>query len=301
MAPQASRIGETLGGEVSGIDLSKPLSEEQRAFIQVAWNEHLVLRFREQSLEDEHLLALAEALGGTQEAGSRRYFVDAGSTEKSGRISRHPGISIISNLDEDGKPVLKHAGTGSLELGWHTDNSYVERPPKGTVLYGLEVPVDGGGDTEFLNQYAAYESLPTELRHKIDGLHTCQDTSRNTAGLARPGARLPRSRDEVSGPVHAMVRVHPETGRKALYLGRRYARPSSYVVELGEDEGEALLDELWAHATQVRFKWSHQWRDGDLLMWDNRCTLHRRTAADPGQPRVMHRALIRGEPVIPAA
>ena len=111
---------------------------------------------------------------------------------------------------------------------------------------------------------------------------------------------LPTCREEVVGPAHPMVRMHPDTGRVALYLGRRSPAPSSYVVELEDALSEALLDELWAHATQGAFVWAHRWRPGDVLMWDNRCTIHSRTAVDPAQPRLMHRALIKGEPVVPA-
>ena len=149
---------------------------------------------------------------------------------------QHPGISIVSNLDQSGKPVRKHAGTGSQSLFWHTDNSYVERPPKGSLLYGVQTPVNGGGDTSFVNQYAAYETLSGGLKTRIDGLHVKQDTSRNTAGGMRPTASLPRSYDEVEGPVHPIVRLHPDTGRRALYLGRRYQAPSSHIVEMANAE-----------------------------------------------------------------
>jgi taurine dioxygenase len=121
--------GRMLGAEVRGIDLSQPLSADDKAFVEAAWTEHLVLLFREQRIGDEHLLALAEALGGAQAAGSRDFFVQAGYTESSGRISALPGISLISNLDENGRPVPHFAAEGELELQWHTDNSYVENPP----------------------------------------------------------------------------------------------------------------------------------------------------------------------------
>jgi len=283
-----------------GANLSRPLAAVVREAILDAWHEHLVLLFRDQTLADEDLLRLAEAFGGAQEAGSRAYYVRGGYDENSGRISRHPGISIVSNLDENGRPVADHAGTGSRPLTWHSDNSYVELPPIGSLLYGVQTPVEGGGDTSFVNQYAAYESLGEEVKARIEGLHVRQDTSRNTAGRLRPTASRPSSLDEVEGPVHPIVRLHPATGRRALYLGRRYAPPSSYIVELPNAEGEALLDELWAHATAERLRWAHAWRPGDLLMWDNRCAMHTRSAVDPAQPRELHRTLIAGEPVLPA-
>ena len=301
MARETLPSGRMLGAEVRGIDLSRPLTADDVDYITAAWREHLVLLFRGQRIGDEHLLAMAEALGGAQSTRSRAYYLKAGFDEKSGRVSALPGISIISNLDENGRPVALHAGSGSQELKWHTDNSYVENPPKGSILHALRVPVNGGGHTSFANQYAAYEQLPEEAKRRIAALHIRHDNSRNTAGGKRPTRELPRSREEVEGPVHPLVRVHPETGRKALYLGRRYASPSSHIVELPEDESEALLDELWAAATRPELTWTHDdWQAGDVLMWDNRCTLHHRTEVDPNQAREMHRTLIKGEPVMAA-
>ena len=291
--------GRILGAEVRGVDLSRALQSAERAAILDAWHTHLVLLFRDQSLSDEDLLRLAELFGGAQVAGSRGYYVKAGYGTKSGRISKHPGISIVSNLDENGNPVPVHSGTGSLPLTYHTDNSYVETPPKGSLLYGLQTPVEGGGDTSFVNQYEALDTLPERLRTQIEGLHIKHDTSRNTAGSVRPTAALPATYDDVVGPVHPIVRVHPDTGRKALYLGRRYAAPSSHIVEMPNEEGEVLLDELWAHATDDRLSWTQHWRPNDLLMWDNRCTMHARSAIDSTQPRELHRTLIAGEAVIP--
>ena len=291
--------GRILGAEVRGVDLSRALETAERAAILDAWHAHLVLLFRDQRLSDEDLLRLAEVFGGAQVAGSRGYYVKAGYGTKSGRISKHPGISIVSNLDENGNPVTVHSGTGSLPLTYHTDNSYVETPPKGSLLYGLQTPVEGGGDTSFVNQYEAFDTLPERLRTQIEGLHIKHDTSRNTAGSVRPTAALPATYDDVVGPVHPIVRVHPDTGRKALYLGRRYAAPSSHIVEMPNEEGEVLLDELWAHATDDRLSWTQHWRPNDLLMWDNRCTMHARSAIDSTQPRELHRTLIAGEAVIP--
>ncbi len=288
--------GKALGAEVHGVDLSKPFDDATKAFVQAAWRDNLVILFRGQKIGDEHLLSMAESLGGSQSTGSRAYWLEAGYTEKSGRVSALPGISIISNLDENGKPAMKHAGSGSQELLWHTDNSYVDNPPKGSILHALQVPVNGGGHTSFSNQYLAYERLPEATKAKIAGLHTKQDASRNTAGGARPTKTLPTTYAEVEGPVHPLVRLHPDSGRKALYLGRRYAAPSSHILEMPNDEGEALLDELWEAACQPDLVWTHaDWQAGDVLMWDNRCTMHARTEVDPTQARVMHRTLIKGE------
>ena len=288
--------GKALGAEVRGFDLSQPWTPERAAQITKAWGEHLVLLFRGQKIGDEHLLAMADALGGQQATGSRAYWLEAGYTEKSGRVSALPGISFISNLDEDGKPVFKGSGSGSQELHWHTDNSYVDSPPKGSILHALQVPVNGGGHTSFSNQYMAYDSLPEDIKTKIAGKHTRQDATRNTSGGVRPTKTLPTTYAEVEGPVHPLVRVHPDTGKKALYLGRRYTAPSSHILEMPNEEGEALLDLLWEAATRPELVWTQaDWQPGDVLLWDNRCTIHHRTEVDPKQARVLHRTLVKGE------
>ena len=162
------------------------------------------------------------------------------------------------------------------------------------------MPENGGGNTSFVNQYEAYDSLSNHLKGRLLTLNIRQDNSRNTAGGIRPTAKRPATREQVRGPIHPIIRVHPDTGRNALYLGRRYPSPSSYIVELPEIESEALLDELWTHATQNKFSWTQVWRPRDLVLWDNRCTMHTRSKIDHTQPREMHRSLIKGEPVISA-
>ncbi|MCA9972099.1 MAG: TauD/TfdA family dioxygenase, partial [Anaerolineales bacterium] len=167
-------------------------------------------------------------------------------------------------------PVEKNDGLGSEEVVWHSDNSYIERPPAGSTLYAREIPRDGSGRTFFNSQYAALETLPEHLAEAIAGRRSKQDASRNSAGVLRPGVTLPTCPEEVPGPMHSLVRVHPDTGRKALYLGRRRQWPSQYIEGYSNDESEALLDALWAHATDPRLQWMHEWRVGDMLVWDNR-------------------------------
>ena len=138
------------------------------------------------------------------------------------------------------------------------------------------------------------------MRDAIKGRKSIQDASRNSADVLRPGVKLPTRPSEVPGPHHPLVRAHPETGKPALYLGRRRTYPSQYIVGLPEDESETLLDRLWAHATQDKFKWTHTWRVGDLLVWDNRCAMHYRDPVDATQRRVMYRTQFQGETPIPA-
>jgi taurine dioxygenase len=294
--------GAALGAEVTGIDLARPVPEDVKAALRKAWADHLVLLFRGQEIDDEQLLAASGIYGPPHEAAARKYHLNVGKqVDDKHMISRHPSVSIISNLDANGQPVLDNGGLGSYEVVWHTDNSYVEVPPAGSMLYAIEVPPPKcGGDTSFSNQYLAYEELPADLKQAIQGKSQVHDSSRNSAGILRPGVRLPTKPEEVEGPSHPLVRVHPVTGRRALYLGRRRQWPSNYIVGIPNEESEALLDRLWAHATQPKYAWTHRWRAGDIVLWDNRCCMHYRTEIDLAHRRVMHRTTIKGEAIIAA-
>ncbi len=291
--------GAALGAEIRGLDLSQPVPEDVKEALRKAWADHMVLLFRGQHIDDEQLLATSRIFGPPHEAAARKYYLDVGAkVDNAHTLSRHPSVSIIANVDEHGNPVRENSGLGSLEVVWHSDNSYVEVPPAGSMLYSLEVPVNGGGDTSFNNQYLAYEELPEEIKRTIEGKYQVHDATRNSAGVLRPGVKLPTRPEEVPGPKHPLVRVHPVTGRRALYLGRRRVWPSNYIIGLPNDESEALLDKLWAHATQPKYAWTHIWRVGEVVLWDNRCCMHYRTEIDPTQRRIMHRTTIKGEPVV---
>jgi taurine dioxygenase len=298
---RAVPTGAALGAEIQGVDFSLPVPEDVKDALRAAWAEHLVLLVRNQDIDDHQLLAAAGIFGPPHDAASRKYHLDAGrKVDNRYMISQHPSVSIISNLDENGNPVKDNGGLGSYEVVWHTDNSYVAIPPAGSMLYSLIIPVNGGGDTSFNNQYLAYDELPDELKRAIEGRTQVHDSSRNSAGVLRPGVQLPTRPEEVEGPTHPLVRVHPVTGKRALYLGRRRAWPSNYIVGLDNSQSEALLDRLWAHATQPRYAWTHRWRVGDVVLWDNRCCMHYRSEVDSSQPRVMHRTTIKGEvPIAP--
>jgi taurine dioxygenase len=200
-------------------------------------------------------------------------------------------VAVIASIKKDGKAI---GGLGSYELVWHTDMSYNPLPPRASLLYALEVPPDGG-NTGFLNMYAAYETLPDDLKRAVEGKTCIHDSSRNSAGELRKGFQTTHDVSKTPGAVHPLVRLHPVTKRKALFLGRR---PGAYIHGLGIEESEKLLDAVWAHATQERFAWYQKWRIGDLVMWDNRCVMHRRDAFDESLRRLMHRTQIVGEPVL---
>jgi taurine dioxygenase len=291
--------GAAVGAEVRGVNLALPVPSDVAEAIRKAWADHGVLLFRDQHIDDVQLVAAADIFGGVQEVGSRKYYFSGGKGDQDYRITRHPSISIISNLDENGNPVKDNGALGSYEVVWHSDNSYVAVPPAGSMLYALEIPPDGGGgDTSFNNQYLAYDELPEDLKKAIEGKSQRHDSSRNSAGVLRPGAKLPKTPEEVEGPVHPLVRVHPVTGRRALYLGRRRIWPSNHIIGMSDAESQALLGKLWDHATQPKYAWTHKWRVGDLVLWDNRCCMHYRTEIDTNYRRVMHRTVIKGEPII---
>ncbi|MEE9256537.1 MAG: TauD/TfdA family dioxygenase [bacterium] len=287
--------GKALGAEIRGIDLSREVPGECAEALRAAWAEHLVLLFRDQELTEEQHLAASRIFGELKVGAAKAYYEKQGL--KAPGVEGHPEISVISNIGPDGKPAMVTEGLGSGEVVWHSDNSYVEQPPAGSFLYARVLPPEGG-NTSFNNQYMAYETLPEELKEKIAGRKAVHDSSRNSAGVLRPGVKLPAKLSEVPGPHHPIVRTHPATGRKALFLGRRRDYPSQSIVGLPEEESERLVDALWTHATREEFVWTHVWRIGDIILWDNRCTMHHREPHAGTHPRILHRTQIAGE--IPA-
>jgi taurine dioxygenase len=263
---------------VVGLDLTQPVDEATFAAVYRAWNEHLVLRFRGKSLTDEQLVAFSTRFGELDDA-PRRAVGDA-----SHRLD--PKILIVSNVVENGVAL---GGLGNSELVWHQDMSYVELPPKASLLHGIEV-TQTGGETFFYNLYKAYETLPADLKARIQGLACKHDATRNSSGALRSGYSERYTSAERPGAVHPLVVKHPETGQLSLYLGRR---PNAWIVGLSDTDSDQLLDQLWAHVENGPYHWAQQWQQGDLVIWDNRCTLHRRNTLDPGQRRHMHRTQVR--------
>jgi taurine dioxygenase len=165
-------------------------------------------------------------------------------------------------------------------------------PPAASLLRSLEVPPpSAGGATEFLNMYAAYDTLADDLKARIDGITMIHAATHSSGGKPNSGFETVTDLTKVPGAIQPMVRTHPETGKKALFLGRRI---NAYVIGLPVDESEALLDLLWAHTVQKKFTWRQEWRVGDLVWWDNRCAMHRRDAFDPNTRRLMHRTQLKG-------
>ena len=274
--------GAALGADVSNFDIS---SIDAAGFepIREAWREHLVLRIRGQDFGDAEHTRFARLLGPLELAPKTMFTGEPW-------LAEFPEMSRITNIIVDGKPI----GTlGSGECMWHTDMGYIEEPPCASLLHCLEVP-PAGGETSFLDMYTAYETLPASLRERIEGLHLKHSSVHSSDGSVRRGKVEPASNDvrDYPGAVHPIVRSHPETGRKALFLGRR---PLGYITGLAVAESEDLLDQLWAHTLNTEFTWMHKWQLGDMILWDNRCTMHRREAFDSHARRLMHRLVVKGD------
>lgn len=276
-APVISKRTPSIGAEVRGIDLSA-LDERGFAVVYQAWLEHTVLLFRDQTLTDADLVSFGRRFGE----------LDPAPLDEYGRmfVQGYPEICVISNVVEKGQPI---GSLGAAESAWHNDMTYFPKPPKMCSLYALEVPASGG-DTGFLSTYRAFETLPTNLRRRVLNLTIKHDAAHNSAGGRRKGFDPVVDVTVSPGAVHPMVITNPDSGRQALYLGRR---PYAYVPGLPVEESEALLNTLWAHVEQQP-NWHHQWRAGDLLMWDNRACLHRRDGFPAEARRVMHRVQING-------
>ena len=279
MAISIRNLDAALGVEIGGIDVSKPVALDDVKTIEDAWRERLVVVFHGQKLSDPQLIAFSKYFGELDPPGPNPYGEPFN--------KEHPELNVISNVVVDGKPI---GNLGDGEAVWHADMTYVEVPPKAAMLHSLEVPPTGG-NTYFANMFTAYETMPAGLKKAAQGKIAVHDASTNSAGMLRKGYKQVTDVRDVVGAHHPLVRTDPNTGRKALFLGRR---PNSYVLGLEVPESEALLDALWAHATQPRFAMCHEWKVGDLLMWNNLSVLHRRDPFDPKSRRVMHRSQIKG-------
>ncbi|MPY73492.1 MAG: TauD/TfdA family dioxygenase [Alphaproteobacteria bacterium] len=275
-----------LGAEIRGVDLSKPLDRRTGAAILDAWHRHSALIIRNQSLTDPQLIAFSRLFGELEMA----------PPNKSGShwIEGYPELACISNITVNGEPV---GSLGNGEAIWHTDMSFMAEPPAASLLYSLEIPRRGGA-THLANMYKAYETLPGDLKRRVENRVAVHDATYTSAGEVRKkfaafvGTTDP---ERAPGARHPLVRVHPATGRKALYLGRR----SGASGILGETDSQ-LWDALWAHCGNPALTWAHEWAVGDLLIWDNRCTMHYREAFDDAERRMMHRTQTKGDAPVAA-
>ncbi len=279
MAITVTPTGMALGAEVGGVDL-RSLSDADFAAVYRAWLDHSVLLMRGQVLSDDDLIAFSRRFGA----------LDFAPIQENGRrfVDGHPEIYVVSNVVENGVAI---GSLGAGEAVWHTDMSYLEDPPKASMLYAIEVPPEGG-NTGFTSMYRAYEALPEALKRRLSGRRVKHDGTYNSGGYVRQGVTPTDDPREAPGMYHPIVCTHPETGRKGLYLGRRR---NAYVEGMELAESEALLDEVWEYATRDALTWYNKWRVGDVVLWDNRCTMHRRDPFDAASRRIMHRTQMKGE------
>ncbi len=265
-------LSPALGVEIIGVDLSEEIDDYTFAQIRDAWDRNLVILLRGQELSEEDQVRFAEKFGPPAVIHTKQF------------VRNHPAVMLISNIREDGKPI------GALpdgEMHFHTDQCHQERPAMASMLYALEVP-STGGNTLFANGYAAYETLPDGMKRRIEGCKALNAYDYDSAAMKR-GTRLAEG---VPSYVHPVVRTHPATGRKALYVNRLM---TVRIEGLPEPESNELLATLFDHQERREFVYEHVWRPGDLLMWDNRCTLHARTDFSPNERRLMRRVTILGE------
>ena len=272
-APPAWRpLSPALGAEIIGVDLRREHDERVFAQIREIWHQNLVILLRDQELSEDDEVRFAEKFGPPAKIHTKQF------------VRGHPAVMLISNIREDGKPI------GALpdgEMHFHTDQCHQERPAMASMLYAIEVPREGG-NTLFANGYKAYETLPAEIKRRIDGRRALNAYDYDNASTRR-GTRVA---DGVPSCVHPVVRTHPATGRKALYVNRLM---TVRIEGLPEEESDELLNFLFDHQEQRQFVYEHVWRPGDLLMWDNRCALHARTDFSADERRLMRRVTILGE------
>jgi taurine dioxygenase len=273
-AIEAVKLSPHIGAEVRGVDLSRPLDAATAAELNRLWLDHVVLLFRGQKLEQADLLRTTEAFGtvGTLARPKADY--------PSGYADLLPNIMLISNIREDGVPI------GALpdgEMMFHHDMIHAARPHKGTLLYAREIP-SHGGETLFASGYAAYETLPDDVRDRLEG--------RNARHFYNYGSTIKgdgRGTRASAASEHPVFRVHEETGRKAVYVNRLMTEE---VVGLEKAESDRLLAFLFDYAEKRDFVYEHSWRVGDLLLWDNRCSMHARNDFPDGERRLMWRTTL---------
>jgi taurine dioxygenase len=268
-----------LGAEVVGLDLSRPLSQEDFARLHRAHLDHHVLVFRDQRITPEQQVDFSRRFGPLQIHVLRNF-----------QLAGHPEILIVSNIKENGQPI----GLGDAGHYWHSDLSYVAKPSLGSMLHAQELPSEGG-DTLFANQHAAYEALPESLKTRIANLqaehwYLCKYEELRARSPWRP--KLTQEQiDEVKPQVHPVVRTHPENGRKALFVSEHF---TTRIVGLPEDESRDLLNELFAHSTKPEFVYRHQWQPHDMVFWDNRSVMHLAAGTPDHLRRKLYRTTIEG-------
>ncbi|MGZ6199478.1 MAG: TauD/TfdA dioxygenase family protein [Vulcanimicrobiaceae bacterium] len=284
---KALPVDAALGAEVRGLDLTT-LDDATFNALHDAWLKNVLLVFRGQSLRAEDLVSLVRRFG-TPVTSSNLHQRDLKERAANELFRLPPEVTVVSNVKEAGKTI---GILGDGEVVWHSDFSFKERPTAARMLVAMEIPpAELGGNTFFLNCYAAYDALADDVKKRLSGMTIKQANIIDTAMKLRPGASLDDDVRTTPGPSHPIISTHPETGCNTIFLGRRHA---AYVNGCSVEESEALLNELWAHCTQPRFWYEHRWAVGDVVVWDNRATLHRRDPFDSQSRRVLYAAQVEG-------
>jgi taurine dioxygenase len=272
-----------LGAEVLDLDLTREFSDAQFETLYQAYLDHLLLLFRDQPIGDQDLVRLARRFG--------ELMLPPAAHKRSGHqvSDAPPEITVVSNVKVDGVPIGE---LGDGEVVWHSDYSFKDVPGGMRVLHGVKIPpASAGGSTAFANMYAAWDGLPADLREIALTHHIRHDTAYDTNRKLRLGAVPVDDPRQAQGPRHPIVSTHPETRANSLFLGRRFKH---CVDGLELDESDRVLDALWASATQDAHCYVHEWRQNDVVLWDNRCTLHRRGPFDASHERILHAAQVKG-------
>jgi taurine dioxygenase len=272
-AVEANRLSGALGAELSGIDLAMPLDQIGANAIRAALLEHLVIFFRDQNLSSEQFLRFARAMGEPQ-----HYPLLQG-------LADYPEITEVKKLEHE------RVNFGGI---WHSDTTYLERPPMGSMLYAQEVP-PFGGDTLFANQYLAFETLSPGMQRMLDGLIAISSSAKADATKTREDRVRTQARSDAKSEYlaeHPVVRTHPETGRKALYVNVAH---TVRFKDMTEEESAPLLAYLFQHQVCPEFTCRFRWRVGSLAFWDNRCVQHNPVNDYHGHRRLMHRITLAGD------
>jgi len=280
---EVTPLSAACGAEVKGIDLTRPLSAATIATIKEAWNSHLVLVFRGQTLSQDDQLRFASYFG---ELGDRKQAPEQLRGRAEGIQQDNQKILLVSNIKVDGKAI---GAFGEGEFWFHIDGGYTLRPYRYTFLYAIEVP-STGGNTMFSNMYKAYEAVPPALKEKLRGRKALHIHEYNRAKQAN-------SSGDISGiphHLHPVFITHPDTGRKTLFVDRLM---TTRIEGLGAEESSAILDQLYEIGERREFIFEHVWRLGDFVMWDNRCTTHARTDFPKDERRLLRRCTVEGEPL----
>ena len=264
--------------QINNVDVGN-LSDAEFEEIYSAWLDHGVLRIRGQVLDEDGLQRFSARFGPLEEIPTGRMSA----VQKAKIKNRY--VTQLSNILVDGKPI---GGLGNSEASWHSDMTYIPVPPPASILLGVEVP-QTGGDTYFSNQYAAYDALPADLKARVQTLNIKHDAAHTSVGSLRPGFEPFDDPRDAPGATHPIVQTHDETGRKVLYLGRR---EWAFIPGLELQESECLLDELWSYAVLPENVWRQEWQPGDVVIWDNRCVLHRRDDFPLESRRLMKRCQV---------